>query len=520
VPALLVFVFALPLFQADIAPQLQMAQPGLFFGQPDARILSNNSNTTLPLKPPSFADFKFNTIGQQPQLLKRISAAEPDHHYIDHSSPEPSIDRDHSVQSTSKALSRPSLLQTLTAQAERDATMTDASDDMVVDTHSVQLNESLLFSKSSVPRGLSHFSTTRLDPGRPPLGWSGNTPPVNQPSSNLGEGNPYSKSPVSQGQPQEATTLNPPQPLQKSAETSSHSSTPSIQPMDVNIPSVQTQLSSPTQVIPSPIRQNVATVCSASPIDDEGHSSYTALRALQSRLLSSLSSFKPPQIDTSHALLLVQAANSHSANALSTAHRVNILAQQAFIAARDAATVAQECLIAAEQAKAHVSVAVSAVEQIGNPDPGGLKNEWEWKTVIADLRDGVCALGQWVGEREGEEAALRRERERAEKERKHKESVESAMRISDGLPPQLARVMSVEASQKTTSAKNYAESSGTNVGAHIDLRASAEMEADAARRAWSLEHRSPPKKANADLSSAWCRRTAQDWGDEKAHPCP
>lgn len=472
-----------------------MAQPSLLFGQPDARILPAAGNTNVP-QPPSFAEFRFTTIGQQPQLLKRISAPGPDYHYQDLSSPEVFTDQeDHSIQSTPKGLSRPTLLQALTAQTNsEDVTMADASDDTVVDPHPVQSTEALFISNPSLPRGLSHFSTTRLDPARPPLGWSDNTAdPVRPPSANPMDSALSSGVLASQAQ---APISNSPQAHQNVGETSNETSTPPVQP-------VVAGQSSPTQVnltpIPSiadptadPLRPSLSLI-------NEKDSSYTTLRALQSQLFSSLSSLKRPRMDTSHALLLVQAANSHSANALSTAHRVNTLAQQALDAARDAATVAQECLAAAELAKAHASVAVSAVEHIENSDSGGLKNEWEWKTIMDELRGGLCALGQWVGEREGEEAARRREMERAEKDRKHKESVEFAMQMNNGsLSPQLARAMSIEASQTTAagshsrSSEASAQTSSLRAYASMASPVSAEVEADAARRAWSVEHRSCP----------------------------
>ena len=342
-------------------------------------------------------------------------------------------------------------MEVLAAQSSdpqlEDATMQDSTDDMTVDTGS-------FFESNDAPSGVA-FTTTLLD--RPLPGRSGNTP---TPSSNSGQNTSPIRVPIPNSSQMHQTT---------------HIS---------------------TQAISSPIP-------SASP--------YIVLRSLQSRLLSSLSSLKPPRMDTSHTLHLVQAANSHSADALSAAHRANTLSQQALDIARDAAAVSQECLAAAEQAKTHASAAVSAVEHMGNSESGMLENEWEWKTVIAELRDGLSAMGQWVSERESEEAACRRNLEMAEKERKHRESMESAMRMTSGSLPAHTALTEVPAATgtPTLSFGTFMQTSGPDAHPPVGSRASAEAEADAARRAWGVEPNSPTNTATTANSTNFAPPTTE-----------
>lgn len=426
--------------------------------------------------PPSFADFRFTTIGQEPKLLKRISAPEPDFQYNeDRASPTLSFRYPSQTPEVEPPRSRPSLLQALTDSNDHaDTDMPDAADEMAIDSPSGRQTETPQIEETKA----NQLPSTNLATPHGPRGWSdklngGIIKPVPT--------RPRSSTPLTTSVPsfQEISRVS----SNATNPVSNVDATPSA-PAPTHIPNTNELAPPPGQPLPSHSGQG---------------SQYTPLRALQARLMSSLSNLNVP--DTSNALLLVQAANTHSANALSTAHRSHTLAQQALASAREAVSAAQECLSAAEEAKVHASDAVAAVEQVGAGGTRGPNSEWEWKTIISGLQDDLHALGEWVGEREGEEAAKRRETERMEKAKKDKDSVDSAMQmVEDGLPPQVVQAMADEVVKRV--AEEMARSKPKPSGAaqafsptiqQQELHRAAELEADDARRAWSLENRHPSK---------------------------
>ncbi|KAJ7283557.1 hypothetical protein C8J57DRAFT_738661 [Mycena rebaudengoi] len=79
------------------------------FGQPDPSILFSGPKSDFP----TFESFKFQSIGKEPELLKRISNREEGVQYQYSPSPEPEPQPIHAV---AEARTRPSLLQALTSQ--------------------------------------------------------------------------------------------------------------------------------------------------------------------------------------------------------------------------------------------------------------------------------------------------------------------------------------------------------------------------------------------------------------------
>lgn len=140
----------------------------------------------------------------------------------------------------------------------------------------------------------------------------------------------------------------------------------------------------------------------------QSHSSYAALRALQERLMTSLSNLRPP--DMTNALFRVKRANSHSVNAFTTAHRSLILAQQSVATAQEAVTAAQECLGAAEQARTHANDALTMIRQLHSGKVGfdvEGSAEWEWEVNYIQLQDDLRMLGEWLVQKESEDTRSR-----------------------------------------------------------------------------------------------------------------
>jgi hypothetical protein len=489
----------------------------LFSGQSGAQSFLGGTGLSGPSipPPPSFTDFRFTTIGQEPELLKRISAPRPDFQYQDDRlSPTPSLS--YPSQNPEPPLSRPSLLQALTDPSDQvNGDMNGSADGMVIDiwgeqTQAHQTNET---------KNIQLPATSNPANSQGPRGWSEQ---VNGSNIKPLPTKPRSSTPFTA----EDNATNSNQPFQEIFLEFSNATT---QVHQVNtLPKARVPSSTPNPIstfptngITPPPRRSSSLLLA----NDE--SKYTSLRALQIRLMSSLSNLNAP--DTSNALLLVQAANTHSANALSTAHRSHTLAQQALASAREAVAAAQECLSAAEQAKQHASDAVIAVEQVGTEDARGSKSEWEWKTIISGLQDDLHALGEWVGEREGEEAAKRRETERTEKAKRDKDSVDTAMRMVDNrLSPQVVQAMAAEVMKRTVEeearsrpkAAQDVQTSPPPIQREKELHRAAELEADDARRAWSLEHGHPPRPRStattevepgaADETREQARRSALD----------
>ncbi|GLB37421.1 hypothetical protein LshimejAT787_0404720 [Lyophyllum shimeji] len=440
----------------------------LLSGQPTAPSVGSTGGGIPP--PPSFADFKFTTIGQQPQLLKRISSPTEDFQCREPSSPSPSTLPELEYPSRPVSRSRPSLLQAYTST---DVVMEDVADDIGAANPPVQLKP------SSIPQSTRIADQIQAPAARLPT-------PFRVPIADTSKSTREPFGTVTWGiSPIPATSS----PRREDSSISIASSTP----LGAKVPTVT--------VPPYTSEANAdSSVSGTGPSYQGVDSSYTTLRALQARLLSSLSNLQPP--NATQALLLVQAANSHSANALSTAHRSHALAQQSLASAQEALAAAQESLSAAEQAKAHASDAVAAVEQLSSSGMEG-NIEWEWNCTITQLQDDLRALGQWVGEREYEEFLKRREADRLARERKHEVAIEAAMRVANagGRDPLVSQEMNLNVVRKAPEAV----AQRSTVPAHAfapplvqrqERQRSAELEADAATRAWSLEHGHLPRDSS------------------------
>ncbi|KAG6897886.1 hypothetical protein C0992_009370 [Termitomyces sp. T32_za158] len=319
--------------------------------------LTSSSSGAIPLAP-SFADFKFSTIGQDPPLLKRISSQSLDLHSPYPSSPAPGeLEYPSAVEPPrpqSSTYSNTFLGNDATGPITCTASQcSDARDTRFAESHKLPHAQGFAPSQhasaalSAVPRNVMAQGAA-----------------------------PFPATVMSSSQKQ----------------TSSISASP--------LATVRTPV-----IGAAPIKHQ--TPLPASTVH-QMNSSYAALRALQGRLMTSLSKLHPP--DMTNALLRIQTANSHSVNALTTAHRSQILAQQSLATAQEAVAAAQECLSAAEQARTHTNVALTTIRQLHSGkvdfDAEGT-TEWEWKVNFIQLQDDLRMLGEWLVAKESEDPTSR-----------------------------------------------------------------------------------------------------------------
>ncbi|KAG6869107.1 hypothetical protein C0993_001672 [Termitomyces sp. T159_Od127] len=394
---------------------------------------------------PSFADFRFSTIGQEPLLLKRISAQPLDLPSPCPSSPAPGELTYPSAAGSPRPLPRPALpqpsthlnpsgndaIESITCTASKSS---DAQDTRFAQPHLLPRAQGFAPSQhtstalSTVPRNVA-VPGTATSPG------------------------------VSSSQKQ---------------------------------PSYMSP--SPSEVAKTPIIFTAPTTKRKTPLPaarvHQTHSPYAALRALQGRLMTSLTKLHPP--DMSNALLRIQMANSHSVNALTTAHRSHILAQQSLATAQEAVTAAQECLSAAELARKHVNDAVITIRQLhsGKVDFDAEVNaEWEWKVNFIQLQDDLRMLGEWLVEKESEDTTSLDGHRENTRDENMVEAVISATRVPGS--DSIVKDRSSELPQ-SAGATQSRSSEASRVTPYSDLRnlnhkESLELEADIATKAWSSE---------------------------------
>ncbi|KAG5342668.1 hypothetical protein C0989_010636 [Termitomyces sp. Mn162] len=279
---------------------------------------------------PSFASFRFSTIGQDPLLLKRMQS--PD--LRDNGSPCPSSPKSgelkypSTVESQQRSLSRPTLFQSLTPSGVPNTRLASQP----ADVRKTRSTEQPLLPHLRIPA-----------PSQRTLTCSSAAP---APSSAVAQGTPSSSY-------KEQTSI-------------------SVSPLEAAKTSVIYTAPTTKRQMPLP-----ATV----------HHTHT--RALHARLMTSLSKLHPP--DMTDALFRAESAKSHSVNALTTAHRSHILAQQSMATAQEAVAATQECFSTAEQARTYANDAFTAIRQL----------QWQWQVNHIQLQDELCMLGELLEKENG-----------------------------------------------------------------------------------------------------------------------
>ncbi|KAF8813874.1 hypothetical protein BYT27DRAFT_7239200 [Phlegmacium glaucopus] len=442
---------------------------------------SFSARTTTPNPPvalhtgPRFADFQFRIIGQQPELLKRISVQDPDTQYDhDHDRLSPSsLWPDRSTKSPplpeSDSAKRPSLQDRLsllespaTERVETvDVTMEDALEIRpVVDTRSTQTisvlpmatstTQAFRYTDSSASEGPPTISRTHFLQNR-----------------NLREEPDLSQDMIYTAKQDHAIRATTEQGATSASDESRF-------PLIMSSSETQSRLSSP---FVQSLTQATGATGSPTPFSfGEDVHSLTALRTLQSRLSSSLSTFNP--ISTANALAAAQSAKDQCTQILATAHRAHTLARQASSLAHDSMLAAQDCLNVAATVQNRADLALSAVERIRSGQGTGSSGEWEYNATIKALKDDLCDLDEWV-------------RQRAAYESKHLRQLEeyNIKKSKNKSTPQLDREsQEFSANKQSHDIITRSKFSGVQTSIHEASAITVEDEADAATRAWN-QHR-------------------------------
>ena len=423
------------------------------FGNLEARLPSNNPSALSarsirnpPLSPhpgPRFADFHFKTIGQQPELLKRISAPNPDTQYDHHSgllSPS-SLLSDQDVMTPalpeSDGAKRPSLQDRLSL-LESPTTEKDDVDLTMANPQEIRP----AFESTHVSPVTTQPYRRRSDSSRSPEDSRGTL-------QNHGLGKEPDLSHIIGTNGQGVTS------------SSNESRFPII------MPSFDTHAR-----LSPPLGQTGLCGVSTPFSSGEDTHSLMVLRALQSRLSSSLSNFNP--ISTTNALAAAQSAKDQSTEILATAHRAHTLAQQASSLAQDSMVAAQDCLNLAATMQNKTDLALSAVENIRSGQGISPEGEWEYNATVKALKDDLHQLAEWVRQRDAYESKRLRQFEEVESEKRQKKLALELKKFS--------------ADKQLHESNTHSNSSGTQTSIHQAGALTAEDEADAATRAWN-QHR-------------------------------
>ena len=434
------------------------------FSNSDARLPSNSSlalsASTVPVPPhpgPRFAGFQFRTIGQQPELLKRISAPNP-HMQYDHDSDllSPSfLSPDQSIQTPappeSDSAKRPSLRDRL---SESLPTMRDENIDVTM-ANPPELRPAFdLRSTQNVPQ----MATSTTQPHKR----------YADTSSSQSLRTPFPQNCGLRTEPDLQDMTYKVKAIKKAGATSA--SNESRFPM---ITSSETE----NRISPPPFVQSSTQASAVSALFSSGEAvhSLAALRTLQSRLTSSLSNFNP--ISIANALAAAQSAKDQSTEILATAHRAHTLAQQASLSAQDSMVAAQECLTVAAAVQNRADLALSAVEKIRSSREIGSRGEWEYNATVKALKDDLHQLAEWVSHWDAYESKHLRQLEERENEIRKKNL---ALQLEHDLNKFSAKKQSYDLI-------THGESSDLKISFHLGAM-TVEDEADAATRAWS-QHR-------------------------------
>ena len=435
------------------------------FSNSDARPFNSSlalSASTVPVPPhpgPRFGGFQFRTIGQQPELLKRISAPNPDMQY-EHDSDllSPSFLSPHqSIQTLappeSDSAKRPSLQDRISLQEESQPTTRDENVDVtlanppelrpVFDLRSTQNVPPMATSTTQSHKRYADSSSQRL---RTPF------------SQNCGL--------RTESDLQDMTYKE--KAIKKAGATSASN--------ESRFPII-TGSETENRITPPPFVQSStqASAISAPFSSGEAVHSLAALRTLQSRLTSSLSNFN--QISIANALAAAQSVKDQSTEILATAHRAHTLAQQASLSAQDSMVAAQECLTVAVAVQDRADLALSAVEKIRSSREIGSRGEWEYNATVKGLKDDLHQLAEWVSHWDAYESKHLRQLEERENEIRKKNL---ALQLEHDLNKFSAKKQSYDFI-------THSESSDLKISFHVGAM-TVEDEADAATRAWN-QHR-------------------------------
>ncbi|KDR75130.1 hypothetical protein GALMADRAFT_249046 [Galerina marginata CBS 339.88] len=402
--------------------------------------------------PPSFSNFQFKTIGQQPALLQRISAPGLDTLPYQHLDRSPSLSPDlPNVPSSSERLKpgQPSLQARLSMLDPSDY----ESNAMNIDLRNINpvLGRKVSTSASQKPAStISDISLENRDVDDCPPG------PI----------------PFVSNQPK--------------TDSSRHSSAVPYNAAAPASSSSNASLSLPSNIALSPNPSSLA-----------NEPSLASLRALQMRISSAISNLRPVSI--TDALQLAQSAKEHCTKVNSSARQANELAQQALRSAQQSVDAARQCLAVAGSIQLRADEVMTAVEKISSAQ--GTK---EWNDALDTLKDNSHLLEQWVRDREAQEAKRLRELKDQSEHRKQ----DTRGTHSNSIVPSLS-------SPSSTDQSNSLQSSAIGVDISDSISPPLMVEDDSATQALKRE-REEREERNKQIAANFQRRRLQDEIKEQA----
>jgi hypothetical protein len=395
----------------------------------------------------SFSNFQFKTIGQQPDLLKRISAPNPED--LDRSyspSISPVLPKELPLDSFPDLSTQPSL-RTRLSLADRlminpsgnhDVQMEDVSSDQPTSLHTRSLNTpaiNLVSTNQSLNKDIIAGTAVSA---------SGRSQP------------PHNAMNVSRvPSPHHGHNLPTTGPKASNLSRSSGRSNLGINPQTSAAQSLTLQSNAATSISrPGTPNNSVASVTTEVP-------PFATLRQLQARIASSIANLKP--VSTENVLLLAQSLKEQQKGILTSVHSAQTIAQQALDSAQASVTACHDCLKVAESTQVQIDEVMAAIENIGGHTSG-------WNVGLEALRDDFRQLKAWARDLEISEA--QRQRDFKETEAKHR----SQERTPQPQGSSTKRLLTPQPAQSPAISPNLSSPSSVPI--------SVEHEADAATRAW------------------------------------
>ncbi|KAF5351968.1 hypothetical protein D9756_007609 [Leucocoprinus leucothites] len=365
----------------------------------------STSAPVLPVPPaPSFADFKFQKIGQQPRLLTRFTEPSQVQDSVEDDSMSVSSESDQRSQSTEQNAmlrTRPSLWQALAEQDTAFATNPPISDNRIGQT-------------SAGPSRFPVVETSVTDDQQ------ANTAKVSQPdrtSSNFSRSISPSHT---------ASQFSVPAPSPRFDASSDHHNTgDSMVSMHLGYPSAS----------PGPSGANGQAMEGVQPSHTPDRQSlppfsrkYETLRQIHSQLQASIPSHNQPNLAS--AILLASSAQQKATTVHAETRKLYICAQDIMQVAQKTLAITTTLLRGAEEAKGLADGAKSEIERISSAyaDQQRQSDHNEFSGLLQ-------SLGSWIASQEADEATLRARRAQQLKLKKQQSDLVRAPAKPSSNPP-------------------------------------------------------------------------------------
>lgn len=360
---------------------------------------TTSSDVTINISPtPSFSDFQFKTIGQAPDLLKRMFVANRDSQIYEDSksgrassSPEPDLVNElHTSESADNAPDlpkQPSLRERLAmvddGAIETTSTTTEIRPSSIYSWKPSHTNDMALASSDRSTKTLEDSAAHKAS------------------ETSLSHSSSVNDVPL-------ALSFTSQQPLRTSPKLGDNDTllqAPDNRKEGDFVQSTRRNFDG----IPHNASHLTATSASATTATTLDPPIFAALQALQIQLVTSLANLIP--LNTQDAVLMARSAKDQCTEVSSSANHAYSLARKALTAAEESMNAAKECLAVAETIQTRTDEVLVAVERITNGD-----REQLWNGALKTLRTGLRELDQWSREVKSQ---YRREHEDREKERQN-----------------------------------------------------------------------------------------------------